>query len=133
MRRRDAIAMLAVQIAGMQSLAATTFTARKSAMFVLLNKILCESEARQSVAETMTRAARSLSDCLFYCAVPDSGDAEAIWVFEIWPDEAAHAASLQSPEVGAAIQQARPSIKGAERVFAGSDAMVARAAIKPDT
>ncbi len=49
--------------------------------------------------------------CLSYIVSHDPADANAIWVTEVWTDEAAHRASLQVPEVKAAIQQGLPLIE----------------------
>ena len=42
----------------------------------------------------------------------DPDDADALWVTEVWVDEAAHRASLQLPQVQAAIGKGRPLIAG---------------------
>jgi quinol monooxygenase YgiN len=42
----------------------------------------------------------------------DPADANAIWITEVWDTQAAHDASLQLPQVQAAITQARPFIDG---------------------
>ncbi|HZY48156.1 MAG TPA: putative quinol monooxygenase, partial [Devosia sp.] len=50
--------------------------------------------------------------CLSYVVAEDPDDADALWVTEVWVDEAAHQASLQLPAVKAAIAQGRPLIAG---------------------
>ncbi|MFU7527785.1 putative quinol monooxygenase [Qipengyuania sp. ASV99] len=95
-------------------------------MFAVLNRLLCTPDGRQTVADLMYGAATSMEQCLHYSIVLDSTDAKAIWVYEVWPSEEAHVASLRLPAVGEAIQKARPSIESAERVFSGHDLKVAR-------
>ncbi len=50
--------------------------------------------------------------CLSYVVAEDPEDADALWVTEVWVDQAAHRASLQLPAVKALIEQARPLIAG---------------------
>ncbi len=50
--------------------------------------------------------------CLSYVVAKDLGDPDAVWVTEIWDDEASHKASLSLPSVQAAIAEARPLIAG---------------------
>lgn len=46
----------------------------------------------------------------------DPGNADALWISEVWESRARHAASLQLPAVRDAIARARPMIAGfAER------------------
>ena len=47
--------------------------------------------------------------CLHYI-VSTSGEPEAVWVYEVWTDEAAHDASLEPEDIQALIQAARPLI-----------------------
>lgn len=101
-------------------------------MYVMLNKILCDPLARSQVAALMHHAAKSMEDCVHYSIMPDGTDTKAIWVFEVWPNEEAHVASLRLPTVGEAIQQARPYLEGTERVFSGSFMTVARNRLVPN-
>jgi quinol monooxygenase YgiN len=49
--------------------------------------------------------------CVHYI-VSTSDEPEAVWVSEVWIDEAAHDASLKSTDIQALIQEARPLIAG---------------------
>ncbi len=55
---------------------------------------------------------RSNNDCLLYLVSRSPDDPNSIWVTEVWTGQEAHAASLQQPDVQAAIQRARPLIAG---------------------
>jgi quinol monooxygenase YgiN len=50
--------------------------------------------------------------CLAYEVGVNSDDAETVYVIELWESRAAHAASLELPEVRAAIESARPLLSG---------------------
>ena len=50
-------------------------------------------------------------DCIRYI-VSTSDEPEAVWVSEVWTDEAAHEASLEAADIQALIQEARPLIAG---------------------
>jgi quinol monooxygenase YgiN len=49
---------------------------------------------------------------LAYMINKDAADPDAVWIVEVWRDKAAHAASLQLPQVQAAIAKARPILAG---------------------
>jgi quinol monooxygenase YgiN len=48
--------------------------------------------------------------CLSYIVAKDSENQDAIWITEVWMDQASHQASLQLPSVQQAIAQAMPLI-----------------------
>jgi quinol monooxygenase YgiN len=50
--------------------------------------------------------------CLSYVVAADTADADALWVTEVWEDQAKHQASLQLPAVQAAIAKGRSLIAG---------------------
>ena len=52
--------------------------------------------------------------CLSYVVARDPADADAIWITEVWDSRDSHRASLQLPQVRAAIARARPLIAGFE-------------------
>src|SRR3546814_13197506 len=54
----------------------------------------------------------AMSGCLSYIVARDTGEADAIWITEVWDSEASHKASLQLPAVQAAIAKARPILAG---------------------
>ena len=54
--------------------------------------------------------------CRSYIIAKDPDDADAIWITEVWTDQASHQASLSLPSVRQAIARGRPLIAGfAER------------------
>lgn len=51
-----------------------------------------------------------LSECQLYVVSRDPGDADAVWVVEVWESAEAHRASLELETVQALIAHARPLI-----------------------
>jgi quinol monooxygenase YgiN len=50
--------------------------------------------------------------CLICVIAQDPADADALWITEVWDDQASHAASLTLPVVQNAIARGRPMIAG---------------------
>ena len=50
--------------------------------------------------------------CFSYIVATDPQNPDALWVTEVWVDQAAHRASLKIPAVQAAIAKGRPLIAG---------------------
>jgi len=50
--------------------------------------------------------------CLSYVVAEDAEDETLVWVTEVWESEAAHDASLQLPQVQAAIAAAKHVVLG---------------------
>lgn len=55
--------------------------------------------------------------CLSYIVAKDAKDENAIWVTEVWKDEASHKASLSLPQVQQAIAKGRPMLAGFGEMF----------------
>jgi quinol monooxygenase YgiN len=69
---------------------------------------------RDEVVATLVSGADGLRDagCDLYVVGTSDSDKDLIWVNEVWVSKAAHAASLQLPEVKAAIAKAMPLLTG---------------------
>ena len=50
--------------------------------------------------------------CFSYVIAKDPGDANGIWITEVWDSKESHGASLSLPAVKHAIGRARPLIAG---------------------
>ena len=81
-------------------------------MFGLIGKMRAASGKRDELMEILLEGTGSMPGCLNYIVAADPGDGDAIWITEVWTDEASHKASLSLPEVQAAIARARPIISG---------------------
>lgn len=81
-------------------------------MFGLIGKMRAVSGKRDELVAILLEGTGSMPGCLNYVVAADVSDADAIWITEVWTDEASHKASLALPEVQAAIAKARPIIAG---------------------
>ena len=60
-------------------------------------------------------SAETLEDfegCLLYLVSQEADDPDAVWVNEVWVDNASHAALLENPHVRAVIDRALPLLAG---------------------
>lgn len=81
-------------------------------MFGLIGKMRAASGKRDELMKILLEGTGSMPGCLNYIVASDPADADAIWITEVWTDEASHKASLSLPDVQAAIAKARPIIAG---------------------
>lgn len=83
-------------------------------MFGLIGKMRALPGRRDELAALMLEGTGGMPGCLSYVVAQDPSDADALWVTEVWTDEASHKASLALPQVGETIARARPIIAGFE-------------------
>ena len=81
-------------------------------MYGLMSRIKAVGGKRAELAAVLVQDDGSMPGCLSYVVAEDPTDADALWVTEVWVDQAAHRASLQLPAVQAAIAKGRPLIAG---------------------
>lgn len=79
-------------------------------MYGLIGRIMCKPGTRDQLIAVLLEGVSGMPGCLSYVVARDPADAEAIWVTEVWTDEASHKASLSLPSVQAAIAKGRPMI-----------------------
>lgn len=79
-------------------------------MYGLIGKMTAYAGKRDELTAILLEGLGRMPGCLSYVVAHDPQDADAIWVTEVWTDEAAHRASLQVPEVKTAIQKGLPLI-----------------------
>ncbi len=77
-------------------------------MYGLIGKMLAAPGQRDALVEILLEGTAAMPGCRSYIVATDPGDANAIWITEVWVDEASHKASLALPAVQAAIAKARP-------------------------
>jgi len=80
-------------------------------MYGLTGKMLAKAGHRDEIIAVLLGTG-SMPGCRLYVVATDPADANAIWITEVWDTQVAHDASLQLPQVQAAIAQARPFIEG---------------------
>lgn len=79
-------------------------------MYGLIGKMTATPGQRDALTAILLEGLGRMPGCLSYIVAHDPADANAIWVTEVWTDEAAHRASLQVPEVREAIRKGMPLI-----------------------
>jgi quinol monooxygenase YgiN len=81
-------------------------------MYGLIGKMIAKPGQRDALISILTTSTGAMPGCRSYVIATDPTDANAIWITEVWDSEELHNASLQLPQVQAAITQARPLIEG---------------------
>lgn len=83
-------------------------------MFGLIGKMRAKPGGRDALVAILLEGTEAMPGCLSYVVARDPADADAIWITEVWVDEASHKASLSLDSVKAAIARAMPIIAGFE-------------------
>jgi quinol monooxygenase YgiN len=81
-------------------------------MYGLIGKMRAKPGKRDDLLAILLKSIGSMPGCLNYVVAKDPADADAIWITEVWDNEASHKGSLTLPQVRAAIAQAMPLIQG---------------------
>jgi len=81
-------------------------------MYGLIGKMRAKPGKRDELLNILLKSTGSMPGCLSYVVARDPADADAIWITEVWDNEASHKGSLALPEVRAAISEAMPMIAG---------------------
>lgn len=79
-------------------------------MYGLIGKITAKAGEREALVAAILSGSGAMPGCRSYVVARDATDPDAVWVTEVWDDEAAHKASLQLPAVREAIARAMPLI-----------------------
>lgn len=81
-------------------------------MYGLIGKMLVAPGQRDATITLLLDGTGRMPGCLSYIVAKDPADANAVWITEVWDNEASHKASLTLPAVKEAIAKARPMITG---------------------
>ena len=81
-------------------------------MYGLIGQLKATPGQRDALIAILSAGTRDMPGCLSYVIAEDQGDADALWITEVWDRRESHAASLSLPSVQAAIAQGRPLIAG---------------------
>jgi quinol monooxygenase YgiN len=85
-------------------------------MYGLIGHMLAVPGRREDLLALLLEGNAAMPGCRSYVIARDPGNADAIWISEVWDSREQHQASLQLPHVQASIAKARPLIAGfAER------------------
>lgn len=79
-------------------------------MYGLIGRMIAVEGARDELAAILLEGVAGMPGCLSYVVATDPEDANALWVTEVWEDEASHKNSLSLPPVQDAIRRGRPLI-----------------------
>jgi quinol monooxygenase YgiN len=81
-------------------------------MYGLIGKINVVAGQRDALINILLEGIGGMPGCRSYVVAEDSTDGDAIWVTEVWDDQASHRASLSLPSVKNAITLGKPLITG---------------------
>ncbi|MFP7171190.1 putative quinol monooxygenase [Terribacillus sp. 7520-G] len=87
--------------------------------FGLFGRFLVDKEDREELSEILLEAAKAMGDvegCEVYQVSLSNEEPQAVYVYEVWKDEAAHQASLALEVTQTLIHRAKPLITGMERL-----------------
>jgi quinol monooxygenase YgiN len=99
-----------VQGLGMMSTAGVR--RQESRMYGLIGKMTATPGSRDALTALLLEGTQAMPGCLSYVVAHDTAESDAIWITEVWDNEASHKASLSLPAVQAVIGRARPLIAG---------------------
>ena len=83
-----------------------------STMYGLIGKMTTAEGKRDELIKILLDGTSTMPGCMSYVVAKDPGDANAIWITEVWDTKEKHEASLKLPSVQAAIAKGRPMITG---------------------
>ena len=93
-------------------LAAPAAHSQDASMYGLIGKMTATPGNRGDLAAALLEGLNDMPGCLSYIVAEDPGNADALWITEVWDSPDSHQASLALPQVQAAIARARPVIAG---------------------
>jgi quinol monooxygenase YgiN len=81
-------------------------------MYGLIGQMKAAPGKRDELVAILAEGTGGMPGCLSYIVAKDASDPDALWITEVWTDQASHAGSLKLASVQAAITKARPIIAG---------------------
>lgn len=81
-------------------------------MYGLIGSFKAVPGKRAELVGILLAGVGTLPGCKSYVVGEDPGDADLVWITEVWDTQASHQASLQLPAVREAIAKAMPLIAG---------------------
>ena len=81
-------------------------------MYGLIGKMLVVDGKRDELVSILLEGIAGMPGCLSYIVANDPGDANAIWVTEVWESQESHRASLGLAPVQQAMARGRPLLAG---------------------
>jgi quinol monooxygenase YgiN len=87
-------------------------------VYGLIVKLTVTPGKREEMIQILRESASDMPGCMSYVVARDAGDADTLWVTEVWDSASSHDASLTLPSVRDAIPRAKPLVVGFEKVAA---------------
>lgn len=81
-------------------------------LFGLIGQMKAQPGKRAQLLAILQEGTGTMPGNLTYLISEDRADPDALWIVEVWKDEASHKASLSLPSVRDAIGRGRPLIAG---------------------
>jgi quinol monooxygenase YgiN len=81
-------------------------------MYGLIGQMKVVPGKRAELVAILLEGTGAMPGCLSYIVAEDAGDADALWITEVWDSKQSHDQSLKLPAVQAAIGKGRPLIAG---------------------
>ena len=79
-------------------------------MYGLIGSMTATPGRRDALIAILLESIHEMPGCLSYVVATDPGDANRIWITEVWDAKESHGASLSLPAVTDAIKRAMPLI-----------------------
>ena len=86
--------------------------AQTGGMYGLIGRMRAAAGKRAELAAILLEGTGTMPGCRAYIVAEDAKEPDALWITEVWTDQAAHTASLKLPAVRDAIRRGRPLIAG---------------------
>lgn len=81
-----------------------------AAMYGLIGSITAVDGKRDELVEILLEGINDMPGCLSYIVAKDPGDANTVWITEVWESKESHTASLKLPSVQTSIARGKPLI-----------------------
>lgn len=97
---------------GLAAMTTAAPTFGETPMYGLIGRMKAQPGQRNALAAILLEGTAAMPGCFSYVVARDPTDADALWITEVWDSQESHRASLNLPEVQAAIAKGRPLIAG---------------------
>lgn len=81
-------------------------------MYGLIGKMTVVPGQRDAFTAILLEGINNMPGCISYIVAYDAGDADALWITEVWDSQESHKASLSLPSVQQAIARGKSLIAG---------------------
>lgn len=115
--RREVLGLAAAGVFASVAPAALATDVEKKPFYGLIGQMLAAPGKRDELLAILSESTDGMPGCLSYIVAKDAANPDALWITEVWDSPESHKASLQLPQVRAAIAKARPIIAGFPQHF----------------